>query len=168
MKPTRGITKRCFSWDCPSSSDSWELLSLDLADTLMIGHHSTSELGAASFVNNVFNLAIIFSTGFSYGLTPIIGSLYGNKKFAPVGQALRCSLLANLLVGLLLTLIMGILFLKLERLGQPEELPPLIKPYYIVLLISLVFVLLFNGFKQFTDGITDTKTAMWYCWVVMF
>lgn len=134
---------------------------LGFADTLMIGHHSTTELGAASFVNNVFNLAIIFSTGFSYGLTPIVGSFYGNRKFAPAGQALRCSLLANLLVGLLLTLIMGILYLNVEQLGQPEELLPLIKPYYIVLLISIVFVLLFNGFKQFTDGITDTKTAMW-------
>ena len=28
---------------------------LGFADTLMIGHHSTIELGAASFVNNVFN-----------------------------------------------------------------------------------------------------------------
>ena len=40
---------------------------LGFADTLMIGHHSTEELGAASFVNNVFTLCIIFSTGFSYG-----------------------------------------------------------------------------------------------------
>ena len=46
---------------------------LGFADTLMIGHHSTNELGAASFVNNMFTLAIIFSTGFSYGLTPIVG-----------------------------------------------------------------------------------------------
>lgn len=56
---------------------------------------------------------------------------------------------------------MWILYLNIENLGQPVELIPLIKPYYIVLLVSLVFVLLFNGFKQFTDGITDTKTAMW-------
>ena len=55
---------------------------LGFADTLMIGHHSTEELGAASFVNNVFTLCIIFSTGFSYGLTPIVGSLYGNRRFA--------------------------------------------------------------------------------------
>lgn len=134
---------------------------LGFADTLMIGHHSTEELGAASFVNNVFNLAIIFSTGFSYGLTPVVGSFYGNRKFAPAGQALRCSLLANFLVGLILTLIMGLIYLNVEHLGQPEELLSLIKPYYVVLLVSLVFVLLFNGFKQFTDGITDTKTAMW-------
>lgn len=32
---------------------------LGFADTLMIGHHSTQELAAASFVNNMFNLAII-------------------------------------------------------------------------------------------------------------
>ncbi len=134
---------------------------LGFADTLMVGHHSTMELGAASFVNSVFMLLIIFSTGFSYGLTPIVGGLYGNRQLAAAGQALRCSLLANLLVALLLTLIMTGVYFNLERLGQPEELIPLIKPYYLTQLASLVFVMLFNGFKQFTDGITDTKTAMW-------
>lgn len=134
---------------------------LGFADTLMIGHHSTEELGAASFVNNLFTLCIIFSTGFSYGLTPIVGGYYGNRHFAEAGQALRCSLVANVLVAVLLTLVMGILYFNVERLGQPKELIPLIKPYYLVLLGSLVFVMLFNGFKQFTDGITDTKTAMW-------
>lgn len=124
---------------------------LGFADTLMIGHHSTEELGAASFVNNVFTLCIIFSTGFSYGLTPIVGSLYGNRRFAEAGQALRCSLVANVLVALLLTFIMTVVYFNVERLGQPEELMPLIKPYYLVLLASLVFVMLFNGFKQFTD-----------------
>lgn len=134
---------------------------LGFADTLMIGHHSTVELGAASFVNNVFNLVIIFSTGFSYGLTPIVGGLYGTHQFAPAGQALRCSLLANVLVAILLTIGMTVLYFNIENLGQPDELIPLIKPYYLVLLASLLFVMLFNGFKQFTDGIMDTKTAMW-------
>ncbi len=134
---------------------------LGFADTLMIGHHSTEELGAASFVNNMFNLCIIFSTGFSYGLTPIVGSYYGNRRLSEAGQALRCSLLANTVVALILTSIMTVLYFNVERMGQPEELIPLIKPYYLVLLASLLFVLLFNGFKQFTDGITDTRTAMW-------
>lgn len=134
---------------------------LGFADTLMIGHHSTVELGAASFVNNVFNLVIIFSTGFSYGLTPIVGGLYGTHQFAPAGQALRCSLLANVLVATLLTIGMTVLYFNIENLRQPDELIPLIKPYYLVLLASLLFVMLFNGFKQFTDGIMDTKTAMW-------
>lgn len=137
------------------------IIVLGFADTLMIGHHSTNELAAASFVNNMFNLAIIFSTGFSYGLTPIVGSLYGNKELAAAGRVLKNSLAANFLVAVVLTLIMTILYFNIERLGQPEELLPLIKSYYLILLGSLVFVLLFNGFKQFADGITDTKTSMW-------
>lgn len=134
---------------------------LGFADTLMIGHHSTEELAAASFVNNIFTLCIIFSTGFSYGLTPVVGECYGNRRFVKAGQALRCSLVANVLVALLLTAVMAVLYFNVGRLGQPEELLPLIRPYYLVLLASLLFVMLFNGFKQFTDGITDTQTAMW-------
>ena len=123
-------------------------LVLGFADTLMIGHHSTIELGAASFVNNVFNLVIIFSTGFSYGLTPIVGGLYGTHQYASAGQGVRYSLLANLLVAFLLTIGMTVLYFNVGNLGQPEELIPLIKPYYLVLLASLVFVMVFNGFKQ--------------------
>ena len=42
-----------------------------LADTIMVGQHSTEELAAASFVNNVINAFIIMGTGFSYNLTPL-------------------------------------------------------------------------------------------------
>ena len=38
---------------------------LSFVDTMMVGHCGTAELGAASFVNNMFNLVIVFSTGFS-------------------------------------------------------------------------------------------------------
>lgn len=134
---------------------------LGFADTLMVGHYSTESLGAASFVNNVINLVIIFSTGFSYGLTPVVGGLFGRKRLREAGQALKCSLGANLLVGLLVTFVLLTVYWNVERLGQPEELIPLIKSYFLTLIASLMFVMLFNGFKQFTDGITDTKTAMW-------
>ena len=91
----------------------------------------------------------------------MVGEFYGNRRFMEAGQALRSSLLANVLVALLLTLIMTVVYFCVEYMGQPEELIPLIKPYFLVLLASLVFVMLFNGFKQFTDGITQTQTAMW-------
>ena len=54
-----------------------------------------------------------------------------------------------------------LLYTSIHRLGQPEELLPLMRPYFIVLLISLLFVLLFNGFQQFADGITDTRVSLW-------
>lgn len=137
------------------------MIILGFADTLMIGHHSTEGLAAASFVNNMFNLIIIFATGFSYGLTPIVGSLFGSGKRKAVGCTLRNALWANGLMAILLTALMSILYLNLHQLGQPEELLPLMRPYFIVLLVSLLFVMLFNAFKQFADGITDTRTPMW-------
>jgi len=137
------------------------MIILGFADTMMVGHHSTIELAAASFVNNLFTLAIIFSTGFSYGLTPIVGSLFGKGDKTGAGQALKNSLAANILVALMLTIIMFLVYLHVHRFGQPEELLPLIRPYFLVLLVSLVFVLIFNSFKQFADGITDTKASMW-------
>ena len=137
------------------------IIILSFADTMMVGNHSTSELGAASFVNNMFNLVIIFSTGFSYGMTPIVGRLFGQNKRKEIGRILKNGLLANACIAMLITAIMAVLYFNIHRMGQPEELLPLMRPYYIVLLISLIFVLLFNAFKQFADGITDTKTSMW-------
>ena len=136
------------------------MIVLSFADTVMVGRYGTESLAAASFVNNLFNLVIIFSTGFSYGLTPVVGGLYGSGDHGGIGRVLRNALGVNFLVSLFLVLAMGILYLNVGNLGQPVELLPLIRPYYLVLLLSLVFVMLFNAFRQFAEGITDTVTPM--------
>lgn len=134
---------------------------LGFADTLMIGHHSTQELAAAGLVNNIFTLVLVSYMGFSYGLTPIIGRLYGMERTEEIGKKVRNSLFANMVVGVIFTLTMIILYFNLDRIGQPEELLAFIRPYFIVNLISLMFVGVFNTMKQFLDGITHTKVAMW-------
>ena len=70
---------------------------LGFADTLMIGHHSTPELAAAGLVNNIFGLVFVSYMGFTYGLTPIIGRLYGEERTDVIGQKVRNSFLANML-----------------------------------------------------------------------
>lgn len=132
-----------------------------LADNIMVGHYGTLDLAAASFVNSVFNIPILFGLGFSYGLTPLVGQLFGRKDRFSIGRLLRNSLLVNGCMGLLLTLLMGILYLHIDKMGQPAELLPLIRPYFLLHLSSLLFVMLFNSFKQFADGITDTLTPMY-------
>lgn len=134
---------------------------LGFADTMMVGHHSTADLGAASFVNNIMNMVIIFGTGFSYGLTPVVGALFGTGHKAEAGQALRCSLLSNAVVAVMMSALMLVVYFNVHRMGQPAELLPLIRPYFLVLIVSLLFVMLFNAFKQFADGITDTRVSMW-------
>ena len=137
------------------------MIILGFADTMMVGHHSTTELGAASYVNNIINLVIITATGFSYGLTPIVGGLFGREELPQAGRALRSALLANLMAGAIMMAALGILYFNIGNIGQPKELLPYIKPYYLVLLASIPFVMLFNAFKQFTDSITETRTSMW-------
>lgn len=137
------------------------MIVLGFADTMMVGHHSTTELGAASFVNNIMNLVIITATGFSYGLTPIVGGLFGREELPQAGKALRSALLANLMAGAIMMAALAILYCNVGNIGQPKELLPYIRPYYLVLLASMPFVMLFNAFKQFTDSITETRTSMW-------
>ena len=136
-------------------------LILNFADTLMIGHHSTEELAAAAFVNNMFTLVIIFAIGFTYAITALVGILYGQDKTHRIGEVMKSATAANTCMAILLSAIMIVLYLNIHRLGQPEELLPLIRPYFLIQLVSLPFVCWFNTFRQFTDGITDTKVAMW-------
>ena len=92
---------------------------LGFADTLMIGHHSTPELAAAGLVNNIFGLVFVSYMGFTYGLTPIIGRLYGEERTDCIGQKVRNSFFANMITGILFTLVLILLYFNLGRIGQP-------------------------------------------------
>ena len=132
-----------------------------LADTIMVGQHSTQELAAASFVNNVLNAFIIFGTGFSFALTPLVGeNLARDKKFV-VSAWLKNSLMANFLLSLVLTGVMLLIYFNVGKMGQPEELMPLVRPYFMISMISVIFVMLANSFRQFVEGITDPSVSMW-------
>lgn len=130
-------------------------------DNLMVGRYGMDDLAAVSFVNSVFNIPILFGLGFSYGLTPLVGQSYGTRDTSRIGELLKNGLAVNAAVGIVLMLAMGAILLNVEHLGQPTELLPLIRPYFALQLASLLFVMLFNGFKQFADGITDTRLPMY-------
>ena len=134
---------------------------MGFADTLMIGRHSTAELAAAGFANNIIGLALIAAMGFSYGLTPVVGALLGAGKQKQSAQKLKNSLLANNLVALAMMALLGLLYFNLHHLGLPADLLPVIRPYYLILVVSLAPQMAFNAFKQFADGLQDTRTPMW-------
>lgn len=120
---------------------------MSFADTLMIGHHSTLELAAASFVNNMFVLVIIMALGYSYSITPVVGSQYGINDYRGIGQTLKNGVVANLGISVVLIGAMTLLYLNIARLGLPSELIPLMRPYFLVQLVSLPFVCFANAFK---------------------
>ena len=131
------------------------------ADTIMVGQYGTPELSAAGFVNNIFNLCIFFLLGISYATTPVVGTLFSQGNYPRVLSTLRESNVVNVLVSLFIVLILFILYLNIDCLRQPVELLSLIRPYFIVLLLSLPFLSLFNSMKQFSDALGDTRTPMW-------
>jgi len=131
------------------------------ADTIMVGQYGTPELSASGFVNNVFNLIIFFLLGFSYSTTPIVGTYFGRKSYEKCGRTAKESLFSNLCVCLLIMLLLYLLYLNIDHLGQPSELLPLIRPYYLIILFSLPFMSAFNSLKQFCEGTGDTRSPMW-------
>ena len=134
---------------------------MGLADTLMVGRYGTNELAAAGFVNNVLALLVIGGMGFSYGLTPIVGALLGEGRVHSIAGKLKNGLFACSGVGLLMMLLAGLLLISLPLLGLPQELLPLVRPYLLLLLLSMLPMMAFNAYKQFSDGIQDTSMPMW-------
>ena len=131
-----------------------------MADTMMVGHYGTEELAASAFVNNIFNLVIFFAIGFSYGITPLVGNLYGKGEKGSVGAVLKNAIAISSLLGLVIFLLLGVLYFNIHRLGQPEILLPLIRPYFLIVLLSMFPMLIFNAFRQTLEGTTDTFTPM--------
>lgn len=137
------------------------MIVVGFADNIMVGRYSTAALASASLVNNLFNVAIFACLGFTYGLTPLIGALYTQKRDSAIGSLLKNGLLLNTLFSLGVIAIMGVIYLNLERMGQPEELLPIIKPYYLIYLAGLLPVSIFNVFAQWAYAINRTKMPMW-------
>lgn len=136
-------------------------LVLNFADTFMIGHHSTLELAAASFVNNIFVLAVLFAIGFNFAITPIVGPIIGRNERQQAGVALKAGFYANAVLIVLLAVCSIAFYLMLPHFGQPEELLPLMRPYLLVNILSLPFTVIGCQMKQFYDTIGKTSISMY-------
>ena len=131
------------------------------ADTIMVGQYGTPELSASGFVNNVFNFILFFLLGISYATSPVVARYHSQGQKAKVLAAFYDSNVLNLIFGMLASLLLLLVYFRIEWFEQPVELLPLMRPYLLTLLISLPFLALFNSMKQFTDALGDTKSAMW-------
>ena len=161
MTDKRGFYKEIIRLGLPILVGQLGMIVTMFADNIMVGRYSTEALASASFVNGVYNVVVFCSMGFSYGLTPLVGALYGRGEHSRIGSLLRNGLVLNILYTLLLTALLTALYFNLHRLGQPSELLPLIRPYYLTALAGLLPVCIFNVFAQWCYGTTDTRTPMW-------
>lgn len=153
--------RRILSLGAPILVGQLGMIVVGFADNAMIGHYSTDSLAAASFVNNVFNTAILMSMGFTYGLTPLLGAMFSIGNFAKIGATLRKGLWLNIIYALIMTAVMTVVYFNIDRLGQPEHLLPLIRPYYLIYLAGVLPIVLFQVFAQCAYAVNSTKMPMW-------
>lgn len=133
---------------------------VSFADNIMIGHHSSIELAAASFVNNFLGLLYIAGMGFAFGLTPMVAESDQLGENEKLGKLLRGSIRLNTMIALGLAGVAILLSLRLDLFGLSPELIEVALPYYYIQVVGLVLTMLFCALKQFFDGMSKTLTPM--------
>ncbi len=131
-----------------------------LVDNMMVGHVGTAELAASSFANNIFMLGMYLGMGITYGLTPLVGREFGNGNLQKTTELLKNGIFAHLSSGFILALVMMAIYFFLPLMGQTSEVVARAKPYYLWLCYSFLPFILFYSFKQFFEGIGNTRIAM--------
>jgi MATE family multidrug resistance protein len=134
---------------------------VSFADTMMVGAYGTNQLAASAFVNNFFLVVVLMLIGFAGGITPLVGALYSQKRYFEAGRTFRGGLQLNMMMALLVIAIMGVLYLFLDKMGQSPEIIPIARPYYLMVLVSIIPMSFFNASQQMSNGVGDTSVPMW-------
>jgi MATE family multidrug resistance protein len=134
---------------------------VQFADNIMVGQLGTAELAAVSLGNSFVFIAMSLGIGFSTAITPLVAEAdgAGNKKDAK--SALKHGLVLCTILGLSL---FGIILLAkplMFMMKQPIEVVELSLPYLDFVAFSLVPLIIFQAFKQFSEGLSQTKYPMY-------
>ena len=140
-----------------------------LFDSMMVGHYATVDLAAVSFANALFFMAMVFAMGALMAITPLVGIQMGEMNIMPEKKAdIRQKIAVLFQNGMLFTMLQSAFMLILlagcipflSYFGQEPEVIEVARPYYILIVVSLVPFLVFTFFKQFLEGLGNTLVAM--------
>jgi MATE family multidrug resistance protein len=134
---------------------------VSLVDNIMVGQLGSAELAAVSLGNSFIFIAMSLGIGFSTAITPLIAEADSEKNFKKGKSSFKhglflCTVLSLALFGLIL-LAKPLMYL----MKQPEEVVVLAMPYLDLVAFSLIPLIIFQGFKQFSDGLSLTKYPMY-------
>ena len=132
-----------------------------LFDSIMVGHYGTTDLAAVSFSNALFFTVMVFAMGALMGITPIVGYAVGANE----GNERIASLLANALIYMLIVSVFACALLMpcipmLHLFGQDPQVVHCARPYYTLIVLSIMPFLFFCLCKQFLEGLGNTTVAM--------
>ncbi len=131
------------------------------ADNIMVGQLGTAELAAVSLGNSFVFIAMSLGIGFSTAITPLVAEADGAGNKEDGKSALKHGLLLCTVLGLSL---FGLIMLSkplMYLMKQPPEVVELSMPYLDLVAFSLVPLIIFQAFKQFSEGLSQTKYPMY-------
>jgi MATE family multidrug resistance protein len=130
-------------------------------DNVMIGRLGAAPLAAVSLGNSLVLFTMFVGIGFSFAITPLIAEADGEDDHIKGRQVFQHGLIMCAILGIILFL--GIVFSKniLYFLDQPKDVVFLAMPYLNIIAISMIPMMVFQGLKQFADGLSLTKYAMY-------
>lgn len=134
---------------------------IGIVDNIMVGKIGSTELAAVSLGNSMIFIAMSLGIGFSTAITPIVAEGDAEKNDSKIRSAFHHGLFLCTILGLVLFTV--IMFAKpiMELLKQPEDVIVLAKPYLGWVAFSLIPLVMYQGYKQFADGMSLTKYSMY-------
>lgn len=131
-----------------------------VADTVMIGWTGSTPLAAAAFANTFFSIPLFFCIGISYAITPLVAKAIGEGDHAQATDVLKHGLLINLTAGITVTALIFSIRPFMFYMGQPADAVGLALPYLDIIAPAIIPTMLFQTFRQFSEGLHRTKVAM--------
>ncbi|MES2761933.1 MAG: MATE family efflux transporter [Bacteroidota bacterium] len=132
-----------------------------MVDNIFLGKLGKTEQAAGILSNNLFVILLVFSIGMSYVLTPAVTDAHVNGNEKEKAALFKNSLFINMIVAVLLFVILFFSSPLLAHMQQPEDVVVLAIPFFDVLIFSIIPVALFFVCKQYTEGLSNTRAAMY-------
>jgi MATE family multidrug resistance protein len=135
-------------------------VTMGVADNIMVGNLGAANLAGAGLANVAFNFLLLFGIGVSYAITPLVSTADGERDDTKIASILKHGLLINICNSLILVAIVSVGMNVLYHINQPPEVVVLSIPYLSIITFSLIPILVFQTFRQFTEGLSLTRIAM--------
>ena len=130
-------------------------------DNIMVGQLGTAELAAVSLGNSFMFIAMSLGIGFSTAITPLVAEADGEGNFGMGKSSFKHGLFLCTLLGIALFLMVFLAKPLMYLMNQPPEVVDLAMPYLNLVAISLIPLIVFQAFKQCSDGLSMTKYPMY-------
>jgi MATE family multidrug resistance protein len=131
-----------------------------VVDTAMVGQIGTNEQAAVALANSLYTLVLVFGLGVSYGVTPLVAAADSSNNITENASLLKHSIIINSLLGIILFVLLVIIAPVLNLFDQKQEVVDLAIPFLNVMMLGMIPLCVFSAFKQFAEGLSNTKTAM--------